>query len=64
MQIRCSTRSCPPGRGIQIKEAEAALKKIGFTLRRHKKLRSKTVTANDDLLCIGSFNWLSVERVG
>lgn len=52
------------GGNTQIEEAEAALKEIGVTLRRHEKLHSKILATDDDLLCVGSFNWLSADRDG
>lgn len=48
----------------QIDEADDALKQIGVTLHRLEKLHSKIVAVDDDLLCVGSFNWLSADREG
>ncbi len=48
----------------QMDEAAGALKQIGVTLHRLEKLHSKIVAVDDDLLCVGSFNWLSADREG
>lgn len=48
----------------QIDEAGNALKQIGVTLHRLEKLHSKIVAVDDNLLCVGSFNWLSADREG
>ncbi|MBL4928120.1 AAA domain-containing protein [Fuscibacter oryzae] len=48
----------------QIDEAEQALRQIGISLHRLEKLHSKIVAVDDDLLCVGSFNWLSADRDG
>ncbi|MCQ1850120.1 AAA domain-containing protein [Neorhizobium galegae] len=48
----------------QMDEAAAALKQIGVILHRLEKLHSKIVVVDDDLLCVGSFNWLSADREG
>lgn len=48
----------------QIDEADDALKQIGVTLHRLEKLHSKIVAVEDNLLCVGSFNWLSADREG
>lgn len=48
----------------QIDKAEEALKQIGIPLHRLEKLHSKIVAVEDDLLCVGSFNWLSADRDG
>ena len=48
----------------QYDEAEAALSAIGVTLHPVSQLHSKIVTADEDVFCIGSFNWLSADRVG
>jgi phosphatidylserine/phosphatidylglycerophosphate/cardiolipin synthase-like enzyme len=53
------------GEGIsQYDEAEAALSAIGVTLHPVSQLHSKIVAADEDMLCIGSFNWLRADRVG
>ncbi|SEL00130.1 AAA domain-containing protein [Pacificibacter marinus] len=48
----------------QIDEADSALRDIGVSLHRLEKLHSKIVAVDDDLLCVGSFNWLSADREG
>lgn len=48
----------------QIDEADSALKQIGVTLHRLEKLHSKIVAVEEDILCVGSFNWLSADREG
>ncbi|WP_287346069.1 AAA domain-containing protein [Mesorhizobium sp.] len=53
-----------PGGAKQIDEADGALRQIGVTLHRLEKLHSKIVAVEDDLLCVGSFNWLSADREG
>ncbi|CDZ31594.1 Superfamily I DNA helicase [Neorhizobium galegae bv. officinalis] len=53
-----------PGGTNQIEEAAAALKQIGVSLHRLEKLHSKIIAVDDDLLCLGSFNWLSAAREG
>lgn len=53
-----------PNGAKQIDEADDALKQIGVTLHRLEKLHSKIVAVEDNLLCVGSFNWLSADREG
>lgn len=48
----------------QFDEAAAALSGIGVTLHPVRQLHSKIVCADGDVFCIGSFNWLSADRVG
>ena len=48
----------------QFDEADAALSAIGVTLHPVSQLHSKIVAADEDVFCIGSFNWLSADRVG
>lgn len=48
----------------QYDEAEAALSAVGVNLHPVSQLHSKIVTADQDVFCIGSFNWLSADRVG
>ncbi|WP_092066932.1 AAA domain-containing protein [Poseidonocella pacifica] len=48
----------------QYDEAETALSAIGVNLHPVSQLHSKIVTADQDVFCIGSFNWLSADRVG
>jgi len=57
--------AAPSTSGVnQMEEAAIALKQIGVALHRLEKLHSKIVAVDDDLLCIGSFNWLSADRKG
>jgi len=44
--------------------AEKAFTRIGVRLHRLPKLHSKIVAIDNDLLCIGSYNWLSADRHG
>lgn len=53
-----------PSGTTHIDEAGAALNQIGIKLHRLEKLHSKIVAVDDDLLCVGSFNWLSADREG
>jgi len=46
-----------------LKAAEAALSEIGVTLRRVRQIHSKIVAADNELLSVGSFNWLSASRI-
>lgn len=48
----------------QIETVENALMKIGVRLHKLPKLHSKIVAIDTDLLCIGSYNWLSADRYG
>ncbi len=48
----------------QFDEATAALSGIGATLHPVHQLHSKMVSADENVFCIGSFNWLSADRVG
>ncbi|NIZ63235.1 hypothetical protein DL239_19910 [Sedimentitalea sp. CY04] len=48
----------------QFSEAEAALIAIGVSFHPISQLHSKIVTADEDIFCIGSYNWLSADRVG
>ena len=48
----------------QIDAVEQALSAIGVTVHRVAKLHSKIVTVDKELLCAGSFNWLSADRTG
>ena len=48
----------------QMDAVEQALSAIGVTVHRVTKLHSKIVTVDKDLLCAGSFNWLSADRTG
>lgn len=48
----------------QIDEADDALRQIGVALHRLEKLHSKIVAVDDNVLCVGSFNWLSADREG
>ncbi len=48
----------------QFDEAKASLSSIGVTVHPVQQLHSKIVTADEDVFCIGSFNWLSADRIG
>jgi hypothetical protein len=43
---------------------EKAFSRIGVRLHKLPKLHSKIVAIDTDLLCIGSYNWLSTDRHG
>jgi len=44
--------------------AESALADIGVRLHKVPRLHSKIVAIDDDLLAIGSYNWMSADRHG
>ncbi|WP_267960394.1 phospholipase D-like domain-containing protein [Rhodovulum sulfidophilum] len=48
----------------QMEAVERRLAEIGVGMHRIPKLHSKIVTVDEDLLCAGSFNWLSADRKG
>ena len=48
----------------QMEAVEKAFSKIGVRLHKLPKLHSKIVAIDADLLCIGSYNWLSADRHG
>jgi hypothetical protein len=48
----------------QMEAVEKVFAKIGVRLHKLPKLHSKIVAIDDDLLCIGSYNWLSADRQG
>ncbi|PRX08572.1 UNVERIFIED_ORG: AAA domain-containing protein [Martelella mediterranea] len=48
----------------QIGAVKSRLSEIGVAMHRVPKLHSKIVTVDKDLLCAGSFNWLSADRNG
>ncbi|QPM90835.1 hypothetical protein PSAL_020770 [Pseudooceanicola algae] len=48
----------------QMEVVERMLSEIGVVLHSVPKLHSKIVTIDKDLLCAGSFNWLSADRKG
>lgn len=48
----------------QMEAVEKVFAKIGVRLHKLPKLHSKIVAIDDDLLCIGSYNWLSADRKG
>lgn len=48
----------------QMDAVETAFSKIGVRLHKLPKLHSKIVAIDTDLLCIGSYNWLSARRQG
>jgi len=53
-----------PERIAEFKEAIAALKTRDVQVCVVNKVHSKIVMADEELLCIGSFNWLSAQRYG
>jgi phosphatidylserine/phosphatidylglycerophosphate/cardiolipin synthase-like enzyme len=46
------------------KAVERAFSRTGVRLHKLPKLHSKIVAIDTDLLCIGSYNWLSADRHG
>jgi hypothetical protein len=48
----------------QMEAVEKVFSKIGVRLHKLPKLHSKIVAIDTDLLCIGSYNWLSADRHG
>jgi hypothetical protein len=48
----------------QMEAVEKAFSRIGVRLHKLPKLHSKIVAIDTDLLCIGSYNWLSADRNG
>lgn len=48
----------------QMDTVEGVFLEIGVTLYKVPKLHSKIVAIDNDLLCAGSFNWLSADRKG
>jgi DNA polymerase III delta prime subunit len=48
----------------QMEAVEKAFSKVGVRLHKLPKLHSKIVAIDTDLLCIGSYNWLSADRNG
>jgi hypothetical protein len=48
----------------QMEAVEKLFARIGVRLHKLPKLHSKIVAIDDDLLCIGSYNWLSADRHG
>ncbi|MHA7774775.1 AAA domain-containing protein [Roseibium sp. M-1] len=55
----------PAAGGVsQMEAVEGKLSEIGVAMHRVPKLHSKIVTVDKDLLCAGSFNWLSADRNG
>lgn len=53
-----------PGKIAQFEAAVAALRAKDIEVRIVNKVHSKIVMADQELLCIGSFNWLSAQRQG
>jgi len=56
--------STGPNGQTQMTLAEAALVDIGVRLHKVPRLHSKIVAIDDDLLAIGSYNWMSADRHG
>jgi KaiC/GvpD/RAD55 family RecA-like ATPase len=48
----------------QLEAVESVFAKIGVSLHKLPKLHSKIVAIDNNLLCIGSYNWLSADRKG
>lgn len=48
----------------QMEAVEHRLAELGVAMHRVPKLHSKIVTVDKELLCAGSFNWLSADRKG
>jgi phosphatidylserine/phosphatidylglycerophosphate/cardiolipin synthase-like enzyme len=48
----------------QMEAVEKVFARIGVRLHKVPKLHSKIVAIDDDVLCIGSYNWLSADRQG
>jgi len=48
----------------QMEAVEKAFSRIGVRLHKLPKLHSKIVAIDTDVLCIGSYNWLSADRIG
>jgi phosphatidylserine/phosphatidylglycerophosphate/cardiolipin synthase-like enzyme len=48
----------------QMEAVEKVFARIGVRLHKLSKLHSKIVTIDSDVLCIGSYNWLSADRQG
>jgi hypothetical protein len=48
----------------QMEAVEKTFSRIGVRLHKLPKLHSKIIAIDTDLLCIGSFNWLSADRHG
>lgn len=53
-----------PGGLTQIEAVKKAFSRIGVRLHKLPKLHSKIIAIDADLLCIGSYNWLSADRHG
>jgi len=53
-----------PQRIAEFRDAIAALRARSVEVRIVHKVHSKIVMADDELLCVGSFNWLSAQRHG
>jgi hypothetical protein len=56
--------STGPNGQTQMTLAEAALIDIGVRLHKVPRLHSKIVAIDDNLLAIGSYNWMSADRHG
>lgn len=53
-----------PQRIAEFRDAIAALRARSVEVRIVHKVHSKILMADDELLCVGSFNWLSAQRHG
>ncbi|UQS16366.1 AAA domain-containing protein [Pseudomonas sp. HS6] len=63
-EIRKATHPGDPNKIAQFKEAISALQTQDVQVRVVNKVHSKIVMADEELLCVGSFNWLSAQRYG
>ena len=52
------------GEPTQMEAVEKAFSRIGVRLHKLPRLHSKIIAIDLDLLCIGSYNWLSADRHG
>ena len=54
----------PEKQQLEFTEAKELLRAQGAEIRIVKKVHSKIIMSDNNLLCIGSFNWLSAQRSG
>ena len=52
------------GGPANLERAQASLKAAGIRMKKVRQLHSKIVVGDDNLLSVGSFNWLSADRGG
>lgn len=55
---------CLPNGQTQLEAAESRLSQSGISVHRLHKLHSKIVAVDTEILCAGSFNWLSAHQEG